>query len=234
MAFGASPRPRRRPFRAFRWLLLLALALLVLPYALTPLYLVARPVSTLMLWRWATGAPVQRSYVPLEAVARSLPLSVIVAEDARFCSHAGVDWKELREAIEEADDLSDARGGSTLVQQVAKNLFLWQGRSYVRKALEFPLALWIDLILPKRRIMEIYLNIAEWGPDGQFGIEAGARHAFGKSARALTPRESALLASVLPNPRLRLAGRPGPGVRRLAGIYEARARRAGGIADCLK
>jgi monofunctional biosynthetic peptidoglycan transglycosylase len=234
MAFGASPRPRRRPFRAFRWLLLLALALLVLPYALTPLYLVVRPVSTLMLWRWATGAPVQRSYVPLEAVARSLPLSVIVAEDARFCSHAGVDWKELREAIEEADDLSDARGGSTLVQQVAKNLFLWQGRSYVRKALEFPLALWIDLILPKRRIMEIYLNIAEWGPDGQFGIEAGARHAFGKSARALTPRESALLASVLPNPRLRLAGRPGPGVRRLAGIYEARARRAGGIADCLK
>jgi monofunctional biosynthetic peptidoglycan transglycosylase len=234
MAFGASPRPRRRPFRAFRWLLLLALALLVLPYALTPLYLVVRPVSTLMLWRWATGAPVERSYVPLEAVARSLPLSVIVAEDARFCSHAGVDWKELREAIEEADDLSDARGGSTLVQQVAKNLFLWQGRSYVRKALEFPLALWIDLILPKRRIMEIYLNIAEWGPDGQFGIEAGARHAFGKSARALTPRESALLASVLPNPRLRLAGRPGPGVRRLAGIYEARARRAGGIADCLK
>jgi monofunctional biosynthetic peptidoglycan transglycosylase len=159
---------------------------------------------------------------------------VIIAEDARFCSHGGVDWKELREAIDEADDLSEARGGSTLVQQVAKNLFLWQGRSFVRKAMEFPLALWIDLILPKRRIMEIYLNIAEWGPDGQFGVEAGSRHAFGKSARALSARESALLASVLPNPRQRLAGRPGPGVRRLAGIYEARARGAGGVADCLK
>ena len=79
------------------------------------------------------------------------------------------------------------RGGSTITQQVAKNLFLWPGRSFVRKALEFPLALWIDLVLPKRRIMEIYLNIAEWGPNGEFGVEAGARHAFDKPARELTP-----------------------------------------------
>ena len=87
------------------------------------------------------------------------------------------------------------RGGSTIAQQTAKNLFLWPGRSVVRKALEFPLALWIDLVLGKRRVMEIYLNIAEWGPNGEFGAEAGARHAFGKSARDLTAREAALLAA---------------------------------------
>jgi monofunctional biosynthetic peptidoglycan transglycosylase len=125
------------------------------------------------------------------------------------------------------------RGGSTVTQQTAKNLFLWQGRSVVRKALEFPLALWLDFVLGKRRVMEIYLNIAEWGPNGEFGAEAGARHAFGKSARDLTSREAALLASVLPNPLRRSAARPGPGVRRLAGIYEARAARSGS-AECLR
>jgi monofunctional biosynthetic peptidoglycan transglycosylase len=108
-------------------------------------------------------------------------------------------------------------------QQVAKNLFLWPGRSYVRKALELPLALWIDRVLPKQRILEIYLNIAEWGPDGQFGVEAGARHAFGRGAGTLGPRDSALLAAVLPNPVTRSAARPGPAVSRRAGIYLSRA-----------
>ena len=116
----------------------------------------------------------------------ALPRSVLVAEDARFCTHRGIDFAELRAAIEDADDLSEMRGGSTIAQQTAKNLFLWPGRSVVRKALEFPLALWLDLVLGKRRVMEIYLNIAEWGPDGEFGAEAGARHAFGKSARDLS------------------------------------------------
>ena len=117
-----------------------------------------------------------------------LPRTVIASEDARFCSHRGIDWTELQAAIEEADDITEARGGSTITQQTAKNLFLWPGRSFVRKALEFPLALWIDLVLPKRRIMEIYLNIAEWGPNGEFGVEAGARHAFNKSASATVRR----------------------------------------------
>ncbi|HET9904363.1 MAG TPA: transglycosylase domain-containing protein [Xanthobacteraceae bacterium] len=233
-SIASSGGSRRGGLRiALRRLALLVLALLALPYLVTPLYLFGRPVSTVMLWRWMTGARVERIYVPLEAVARPLPLSVIVAEDGRFCSHWGIDWAGLQEAIEEADDLSEARGGSTLVQQLAKNLFLWPGRSYLRKALEFPLAIWIDLVLPKRRIMEIYLNVAEWGPNGEFGVEAGARHAFGKSARTLGWRESALLAATLPNPERRRAGRPGPGLRRLAGIYEARARRGGGLDDCL-
>jgi monofunctional biosynthetic peptidoglycan transglycosylase len=147
------------------------------------------------------------------------------------CSHHGIDWQEIHAAIEEADDISTARGGSTITQQTAKNLFLWQGRSFVRKALEFPLALWIDLVLPKRRIMEIYLNIAQWGPDGEFGAEAGARIAFSKSAADLDRREAALLAAILPNPIRRSARRPGPGVRRLAGIYEVRARSA--AAGCI-
>jgi monofunctional biosynthetic peptidoglycan transglycosylase len=109
---------------------------------------------------------------------------------------------------------------------VAKNLFLWPGRSFVRKALELPLALWIDAVLPKQRILEIYLNIAELGPSGQFGAEAGAQFAFGHSAASLSPREAAALAAILPNPRKRSARTPGPGVRRLAGTYMARAQAA--------
>jgi monofunctional biosynthetic peptidoglycan transglycosylase len=221
-------------FRLFRAALIAVVLFLLVPYLLTPLYHVVNPVSTLMLWRWATGARVERVWMPLTAISPALPRAVLVAEDARFCTHWGIDFAELREAIEDADDLSEMRGGSTIVQQTAKNLFLWPGRSVVRKALEFPLALWIDLILGKRRVMEIYLNVAEWGPNGEFGAEAAARHAFGKPARDLNGREAALLASILPNPVRRSAARPGPGVRRLAGIYQGRAARSGTVADCVR
>jgi monofunctional biosynthetic peptidoglycan transglycosylase len=214
-------------------LALVAIVFVLLPYFITPFYLVARPVSTLMIWRWMTGARVERSYVPLSAIAPSLPLTVIAAEDARFCSHSGIDWGELRQAIEEADDLEDLRGGSTITQQVAKNLFLWGGRSFLRKALEFPLALWIDLVLPKRRILEIYLNIAEWGPNGEFGAEAASRYAFHKPARSLTAQESALLASILPNPIRRSAARPSPVVRRLAALHFRRAAASPGLDACI-
>ena len=209
------------------------IVLILLPYVVAPLYILVRPVSTLMLWRWMTGARVERVWVPLTEVAPVLPLSVIVAEDGQFCRHHGIDLGGLREAIEDADDFSDLRGGSTLTQQLAKNLFLWQGRSVVRKILEFPLALWIDLVMSKRRIMEIYLNIAEWGPNGQFGAEAGARFAFGKSARDVTAAEAALLAAVLPNPRRRSARQPSASVRRVAGIYVARAAKLPQAASCL-
>jgi monofunctional glycosyltransferase len=230
-----SPRPARNLIlRVLRVTALVVVVVLLLPYALTPLYLAVRPVSTLMLWRWVTGAPVERVWMPLAAMTSALPRSVLAAEDARFCTHRGVDFHELREAIEDAEDLRDMRGGSTITQQVAKNLFLWGGRSVVRKALEFPLALWIDLVLPKRRTLEIYLNIAEWGPNGEFGAEAGARRAFNKSARDLSAREAALMAAVLPNPVRRSAGRPGPGVQRLAGIYQGRARVTGDIDACVR
>jgi monofunctional biosynthetic peptidoglycan transglycosylase len=218
---------------AVRIVAIAVLIFILLPYVLTPLYLVVRPVSTPMLWRYLTGQPVTRIYRPLGDIAPVLPRTVIASEDARFCLHHGVDWRGLRELLNEAEDFDDLRGGSTITQQTAKNLFLWSGRSYVRKALELPLSLWMDLILGKRRIMEIYLNIAEWGPDGQFGAEAGSRRAFNKPAGDLTGHEAALMAAMLPNPRSRDAQKPGPVIRRLAGIYQRRANTAG-LADCLK
>ncbi|MGZ8367790.1 MAG: monofunctional biosynthetic peptidoglycan transglycosylase [Rhodoplanes sp.] len=219
-----APRPRRPAWlRAIKFIAAILIGLLVLPYLLAPLYLFGRPVSTLRLARWATGARVERVWVPLDAMAASLPAAVIAAEDARFCRHPGLDLAEIRDAIEDAETLGDVRGASTLSQQTAKNLFLWPGRSFLRKLLEAPLALWLDLVLGKRRLLEIYLNIAEWGPNGEFGVEAAARRAFGKSARNLSPREAAMLAAALPAPTRRDPGRPGPALRRLAGIYERRA-----------
>jgi monofunctional biosynthetic peptidoglycan transglycosylase len=209
--------------RVARILLLVLLAALLVPYLITPLYRIGHPVSTLMAWRWLKGAPVMRQWIDLRAMSPYLPRSVVAAEDARFCSHHGVDWDALREVVDDAEDGEVTRGGSTITQQVAKNLFLWPGRSFVRKALELPLSLWIDFVLPKQRILEIYLNIAELGPSGQFGAEAGSLYAFGHSAANLSPREAALLASILPNPVKRSARNPGPGIRRLSGTYLVRA-----------
>ena len=229
----SSGSPRKTVFRLIRWLVVAVVAVLLLPYLLTPLYRVVNPVSTLMVARWVLGKRVERTFVPLERIAPVLTRSVVASEDGRFCTHRGIDWTELQASIDDADDITEARGGSTITQQTAKNLFLWGGRSFVRKGLEFPLALWIDLVLPKRRVMEIYLNIAEWGPNGEFGIEAGARHAFSKPASQLSAGEAALMAAMLPNPKRRSAKQPRPGVRRIAGIVQARAARSGGIDACL-
>src|SRR5262249_34020443 len=147
--------------------------------------------------------------------------------------HIGVDLQEMREAIDEADDIAEARGGSTITQQLAKNLFLWPGRSYVRKALELPLALWINLVISKRRQLEIYLNVVEWGPHGTFGVEAASRYDFGKSAEDLDLREAALLAAALPNPRVRSPRQPSPNLGRVSGIYEARSIGSPDIDRCL-
>jgi monofunctional biosynthetic peptidoglycan transglycosylase len=209
--------------RILRRILLIALLVLALPYVVTPFYAVGQPVSALMMWRRLTGQPMERRWIELEEMSPALPRSVVAAEDARFCSHHGIDWDSLQDAIEDAQDGEAARGGSTISQQVAKNLFLWPGRSFVRKALEAPLALWIDLVLGKSRVLEIYLNVAEMGPSGQFGAEAGAQAAFGRSAADLSAREAALLAASLPNPVTRNAARPGRGLLRLAGTYAARA-----------
>ncbi len=232
-------RPRAR-LAWRRWLFILGiviLALLALPYLLAPLYRFVEPVSTPMLWRWAAGARVERIVVPLGRISPALPLAVVAAEDNRFCSHHGVDFAQLRNVIQdidEIDDLGEVRGGSTITQQVAKNLFLWPGRSFVRKALEFPLALWLDLVLSKRRQLEIYLNIAEWGPNGEFGAEAGARRAFARPAHDLNGREAALLAAVLPNPHRRDARAPAPALRRLAALYEARMAAMPALDACIR
>ena len=157
---------------------------------------------------------------------------MILSEDGAFCRHRGVDWGELKEAIESAND-GIARGGSTISMQVVKNLFLWPSRNYVRKALEIPLTYVIEAAWSKQRILEIYLNIAEWGP-GIFGAEAAARYHFRKSASTLNPREAALLAVSLPNPFDRQAGRPGPGTARLADNLLLRMRAGQGNTACVR
>lgn len=217
--------------RLIRAVVLVVLGLVLLPYVLTPLYSIGHPVSTLMIGRYLTGETVTRKWVDLDEMSEALPRSVVAAEDARFCFHRGIDWNSVRNIIEDAQDGEVARGGSTITQQVAKNLFLWPGRSVIRKGLEFPLAMWIDFVLSKKRILELYLNVAELGPNGQFGAEAGANYAFGRPAAALSAREAALLASILPNPVTRSARNPGPGVRRMAGTYVVRAQSAE-ISDC--
>src|SRR6516164_7910786 len=220
--------------RLVRNLIILALAVLLIPYVIALLYRFVDPVSTPMLWRWATGKRVVRIVVPLNHIAPSLRLAVIIAEDGSFCRNRGIDLGAIREAMQQSDELGEARGASTITQQTAKNLFLWEGRSFIRKTLEFPLALWLNLVLPKRRVLEIYLNIAEWGPNGEFGAEAGARWAFGKSARDLTPAEAAELAAILPNPVRRSARIPSVLVRRLAALYERRSLEFSGLDACVR
>jgi monofunctional biosynthetic peptidoglycan transglycosylase len=206
----------------------------LIPLVLVPIYAFVPPVSTTMLWRYLTGAPVVREWRPLEEISPNLVRAVIAAEDARYCQHRGVDWIEVGHAIEDADELGEARGASTIPMQTAKNLFLWQGRQLVRKGLEIPIAYYMSLMWTKRRMIEVYLNVAEWGPNGEFGAEAAARRAFHKNARALLPEEAALLAAVLPNPARRDAARPSPGLLRLVGRYRAQADVAGSpITACL-
>jgi monofunctional glycosyltransferase len=161
--------------------------------------------STLMLARWLTGEPVKREWVALEQMSPHLAKAVLASEDQLFCEHWGVDFEVLRELITDPD--GPGRGGSTISMQTAKNVFLWHGRSYVRKAIEIPLALIIDTVWGKRRMIEVYLNVAEWG-DGIFGAEAAAQHYFKKSAARLTAAEAARLAAALPNPEQRGTSRP--------------------------
>ena len=224
-------RLRRVLARALAAVIRLVLLYVATVIALGLAYRVVTPVSTLMLGRWATLREAARTAVPLEAVAAAVPLAVVASEDARFCIHRGVDWGALREVVE--DEEGPSRGASTVPMQVAKNLFLWPGRSYVRKALELPIALYLDLAWPKRRMMENYLNIAEWG-EGVFGAEAAARRHFRKSAQALTRREAALLATALPNPLRRNPSRPSARHRALAERLLARMEATEPYATCLK
>ncbi|TDT91164.1 monofunctional biosynthetic peptidoglycan transglycosylase [Azorhizobium sp. AG788] len=226
---------RRAQMGTLRWIARIVIGLVAIPLVLSILYTVVNPVSTLMIGRWLTGQRVERVWTPIERMSPILVRTVIASEDARFCQHWGVDIGEIRAALARADDdVDEARGASTIPMQVAKNLFLWPGRSFIRKGMELPLALWIDLVLSKRRLMEIYLNIAEWGPNGEFGVEAGAERTFRKSAAQVTAPEAALLAVMLPNPIRRDAGRPSAGVQRLAARLDRRVDQEGPeIVSCL-
>ena len=189
----------------------------VLLLSIVPFRFVNPPITPVMLVEKLKGHTLRRDWVPLDDISRQLPLAVIASEDGRFCVHWGVDWGAVREAVEDGG----LRGASTIPMQTAKNLYLWNGRSYVRKALEMPLAYVMSLIWPKERMMEVYLNVAQWGP-GLFGAEAASRYYFHKSAADLTRREAVLLAAALPNPRWRNPAKPSRRMLRIANAIEAR------------
>jgi monofunctional glycosyltransferase len=209
---------RKQMARVLRWGLYLLAFLAAWPLVMTLVYaIVPPPVSNIMLLRTLGGAGIDKQWLALEDISPNLPRAVIASEDARFCEHRGVDWREFQGVIEDAleKDEGPVRGASTIPMQTAKNLFLWDGRFAIRKLIELPVAMWMDFVWSKRRMIEIYLNIVEWAP-GVYGAEAAAQHHFGKSAKNLTKRQAALLAAVLPNPIKRNAGKPSRGVRRIA------------------
>lgn len=227
MAEGA--RRAGLPARIMRWIVLAMLALAAALVLGLILFRFVPAPSTLMIGRWLTFQPVERRWVPLTQMSPNLIRAVIAAEDQRFCEHSGVDWVELNSVLEDEDGPS--RGASTLTMQTAKNVFLWPGRSYVRKALEIPLAMAIDLAWPKQRIIEVYLNVAEWG-DGLYGAEAAAQRYFRKPAARLSPAEAARLAGALPNPILRNPERPTRGLQAAAGRVQRRVGQLGPLGDC--
>ena len=186
--------------RVIRPLILIVLLLVFLPYVLTPLYSIGHPISTLMIGRSLVGEPVTRTWVDLDKISPALPPAIVGAEDAKFCSHHGIDWGSVRDVIEDAQDGEVVRGGSTITQQLAKNLLLSPNKTVLRKLEEASITLWLELLWDKRRILEVYLNVVEWG-SGIFGADAAAQRYFGISATQLNAEQSARLAVMLPAPR---------------------------------
>jgi monofunctional biosynthetic peptidoglycan transglycosylase len=178
------------------------------------------PFSSLMAMQWVGGTDVHQDWVPLESISPNLIHAVVVSEDSRFCEHWGIDFVEIAEALKRTP-FGPPRGASTITMQVAKNLFLWPAKSYVRKVIEVPLTFAIELFWPKRRILEVYLNIAEWGP-GIFGAEAASQAYFNRPASRLSARQAAQLAVALPNPIARDAGSPGPRTAHQASVIQRR------------
>jgi monofunctional biosynthetic peptidoglycan transglycosylase len=192
-----------------------------------PLRGINPPTSAFILADASERAHVPRSWVPLEHISPELQIAVIASEDQKFPVHNGFDVSQISKAIDERLAGERSRGASTITQQVAKNLYLWSDQSFFRKGIEAYLTTWIEWTWPKRRILEIYLNVAEFGP-GVFGAGAASDRFFGKPARALTAREAALLASVLPNPKRLSAQRPSPDVASRGREIEATVRALGG------
>jgi monofunctional biosynthetic peptidoglycan transglycosylase len=170
------------------------------------------PTSAVMLLQPGPVGELEYTWVDRTQIAWSAARAVMASEDQRFVEHRGIDFVSLDEALTDYRDGDDLRGASTITQQVAKNLFLWQGRSFARKALEAYFAVLLEMCWTKERILEVYLNIAEFGP-GVFGVDAAAREFFGSSAAELSASDAALLAAVLPNPKELRAARPSSYVR---------------------
>ena len=229
--------PRRPPFRRLlRWALIgllgwfaLGVAAVVLLRFLPP------PISAVMAEDWLgaklrgdSAYTLRYRWVAWERVAPTLPLSLVAAEDQRFPQHHGFDFVAIQKALDEADDGERLRGASTISQQVAKNLFLWSGRSFVRKGLEAYFTVLIEALWPKRRIVEVYVNIAEFG-DGVYGAQAASRSFFGVDASRLSSAQAARLAAVLPSPRRFSAAHPSPYVLRRANAIQRQMGNLGGV-----
>jgi monofunctional biosynthetic peptidoglycan transglycosylase len=242
MARRAKPKPkpawkRGRLTRLLRAALVLILIFgLVGPVALVALYrFVPPPMTLLMAERMVQGRGFDRRWVPLGDISPRLVGAVIASEDSGFCRHHGFDFTAMEKALQHnEEDPNRIRGGSTISQQTAKNIFLWPHRDYVRKGLEAYFTVLIEAIWGKPRILEVYLNSIEWGP-GIYGAEAAAQHSFGVSARDLTPAQAARLAVIVPKPLAWKADHPGRYVRRRSGTIQARAGvvRRQGLADCV-
>jgi monofunctional biosynthetic peptidoglycan transglycosylase len=216
------PKPRRRWGRRLLLLAVAAIAFTVLQVLV--LRWIDPPTSAFML---AHRGQVRQQWRDLDAISPQLPIAVVAAEDQKFPSHRGFDVDAIREALDEREAGEGTRGASTLSQQVAKNLFLWNGRNWVRKGLEAWYTVLIEALWPKRRILEVYVNVAEFG-EGVYGAEAAAQQFFGRPAAQLTPAQSALLAAVLPNPRRLLVAAPSAYVRGRQAWIERQVRQLGG------
>ena len=193
------------------------------------------PPGSMLMWsQRQEGRSIDQRWVPLERISPALVRAVIMSEDNQFCRHWGIDVGELNAIVRRVERSGEdpTRGASTISMQLVKNLLLWPGKSYVRKAFELPLTLLVELIWPKRRIMEVYLNIAEWGP-GVFGAQAASLHHFNKPASRISDHEATMLAVALPNPFTRVAAKPSANLLRVAGIIERRVKVIGRRADCV-
>jgi monofunctional biosynthetic peptidoglycan transglycosylase len=244
MARRAKPKPKPKARhapglfeRVLRNVLLVVVMLgLVGPLAVVTLYrFVPPPLTFLMVERVFEGHGFDRRWVPLDEISPRLVGAVIASEDSGFCRHHGFDVAAMEKALQHNQaDPGALRGGSTISQQTAKNVFLWPRRDYLRKGLEAYFTVLIEGIWGKPRIMEVYLNSIEWGP-GVYGAEAAARRNFGVAASALTPAQAARLAVIIPKPLDWKADRPGRYVRRRSGTIAARAGvvRRDGLADCV-
>lgn len=221
MARTAQRKTDKKPKRRFRpvvwtgFVLLRTTTVLILgTLAIVLLYSIVNPPLTHTIWSESRRlGGVERDWVPAEEIAPVMLRSVVAAEDADFCLHWGFDMAAIRAAI----DAGGQRGASTLSQQTVKNVFLWQGRSWLRKALEAAITPAVEATWSKRRILEVYLNVAEMG-EGVFGVEAAAQHHFGVPASDLSPGQAAALAAVLPSPRTRSAAAPSQALRRRAAV----------------
>lgn len=217
------PKTSTKPFpNPLLWLIRFGFGLFIAFHAYAIVLAFAPVTATAnMTLRFFEQGELRQNWTPLEQISPHLVRAVIAAEDTRFCSHEGIDVDAIEDALEERETSGRVRGASTITQQTAKNVFLWNGGGWIRKAPETWMALFIDHVWGKHRVMEVYLNVAEWG-DGRFGAEAAARYHLNKTAAELTPYEAARLAAVLPSPNNWRVRNPGPYVRSRTSTLVAR------------